>query len=294
MLYNFQLGAIVKLGVSKILYRIPLHRALQNKLCVEWETQYNDFFHNCTIHSFEASYNLESNERFKIETYELPEYLQNESSASIHTLDSISETEDALESIVGIVAFAKDDDDNEIMMFQNFNRSHIIRPTFSLFQRNDTYNSIDNPGLTLDTKLAAVYNPINSELVFRSFRITNTFLPLMDFYKEASNTDILNILSHEKFAPENINAFNTSSQWFRRRFALLADSRILEEYTVEEIIVHSSDYEVTIEIHEEKIIFPEDKTHAKRLLQFLNEEIFKGAITDKLYETNSKRGSDNE
>ena len=40
----------------------------------------------------------------------------------------------------------------------------------------------------------------------------------------------------------------------------------------------------------DKIVFPTDKSESKKLLQFFNEE--RGAITDTLYETNSKRKAD--
>jgi hypothetical protein len=44
-----------------------------------------------------------------------------------------------------------------------------------------------------------------------------------------------------------------------------------------------------IQVVGDKIVFPADKWAAKRLLLFLNEEPFRSGITDKLYETNSKR-----
>lgn len=51
-------------------------------------------------------------------------------------------------------------------------------------------------------------------------------------------------------------------------------------------------YPVDIQVAEDKIVFPADKAAAKRLLLFLNEELFRGAITDQVYETNSKRVAD--
>jgi len=40
---------------------------------------------------------------------------------------------------------------------------------------------------------------------------------------------------------------------------------------------------------DEKIIFPSQKSEAKILLRYLNEEVFIGPITDKIYQTNSKK-----
>ena len=73
---------------------------------------------------------------------------------------------------------------------------------------------------------------------------------------------------------------------------MLKASGVLDDYTANEIQERSEDYDVSIGIKQDKIIFPSDKAAAKKLLQFLNEEIFRGAITETLYETNSKRQAD--
>ena len=67
------------------------------------------------------------------------------------------------------------------------------------------------------------------------------------------------------------------------------DSGILDQYTGLEIAERSLGHDLLIKIVEDRILFPADRNQAKRLLQFLNEEIFRGAITSTLYETNSKR-----
>jgi hypothetical protein len=121
----------------------------------------------------------------------------------------------------------------------------------------------------------------------------NTFLPLGDFYEEASEQQIRQVLAHDKLAPVNVEAIATeSNQWFRKRFAMLRDSGVLDQYSAKQIQVRSKGYDVEIHVHKGKIVFPEDRPSAKKLLQFLNEELFRGAITETLYETNSKREAD--
>ena len=198
-----------------------------------------------------------------------------------------------MEAVKGIVAFAQDGKGRELMLFQNFNRSHVIHPGRFLFLRHDTYETAELPGLTLDGHLSAVFTPDERKLLFRSFRTTNTFLPLSEFYEEASEQDIRDTLSHERLAPEDLDAtISQANQWFRKRIAMLRDSEILDKYSPDEIRDHSQGFEVDVEVHRGKIVFPSDKAAAKRLLQFLNEEIFRGAITETLYETNSRREAD--
>jgi hypothetical protein len=149
------------------------------------------------------------------------------------------------------------------------------------------------PGLALDSKLAAVYTPTDEKLLFRNFRIVNTFLPLADFYGEASEQQIREILKHRRLAAENEDALAIgANQWLRNRFAMLRDSQVLDQYTAEQIKARSRGYDVQVQISKGKIVFPSNRAKAKKLLQFLNEELFRGPITELLYETNSKRRAD--
>lgn len=293
MLDNFQLAAIIKTGQQVQLLRIPLHQALQNTLAENWQAQYDAFMDDVHEIDFDAGYQPEAHERFCLEGYELPDWLQGENSLTVPDLDAINQNEELVESIKGIAAFARNDQGEELIIFQNFSRSHVIRPGGFLFLQNNTYETAQHKGLTLDGKLSAVYEVGQQKLLFHSFRTTNTFLPLADFYEEASEQEIRGVLDHNRLAPEDAEALAVSAnQWFRKRFAMLRDSGILDNFTAIQIQEHSEGYEVDVQLEGDKIVFPVDKQEAKRLLQFLNEEIFRGAITETLYETNSKREAD--
>lgn len=293
MLENFQLAVIAKRNGQIRLFQIPLHQDLQDALAESWDEQYQSFADNVQEVDFDAGYNPEDHERFALNGYALPVWLENESSQTVATLDSVSQHEDVIDSIKGVVAFARDDEGDELMLFQNFSRSHVIRPGRFLFLQNDTYETAQRPGLTLDGKLSAVYSKTTQKLLFQNFRTTNTFLPLSEFYEEATEHEIRVVLSHDLLEPEDADALATeSTQWFRKRFAMLKDSGILDNYNAKQIKAHSKGYEIDIKVKGNKIIFPADKPAAKRLLQFLNEELYRGPITETLYETNSKREAD--
>ena len=292
MLENFQLAAIVKQGSETRLLRIPLHQALQDELAAAWASQYEAFVNDVDVIDFNAGYQPEAHERFRLQDFELPGWLSQEDSQTVANIDAITNDDALLDTTKGIVAFARIEG-SEIILFQNFSRSHVIRPGRFLFLQNDTYESTQRAGLTLDKKLSAVFGPDDQTLLFHNFRTVNTFLPLADFYEEASEEEIRDVLDHELLQPEDEDALAVkANQWFRKRFAMLRDSGVLDTYTAEQIRNHSEGYEVNVHIDDGKIVFPADKREAKRLLQFLNEEIFRGAITETLYETNSKREAD--
>ena len=293
MLDDFQLAAIIHQGSETRLRRIPLHQALQATLGQTWQEQYDAFVYEIQEINFNAGYQPEGHERFSLTEYELPEWLASEGCQSAADLDAITSDDELLDATKGLVAFARNEAGEDLILFQNFSRSHVIRPGHFLFLHNDTYQTAERPGLTLDSKLSAVYLPAGGKLLFQSFRTVNTFLPLADFYEEASEQEIREVLSHDLLAAEDADALAVgANQWFRKRFAMLRDSGILDQYSVRQIQQRSHGYDVDIRTSQGKIVFPADKAAAKKLLQFLNEEIFRGAITATLYETNSKREAD--
>jgi len=292
MLQSFQLAAIVREGRETSLLRVPMLRALQNALAEEWEAQFADLQDDVDEVEFDAGYTPEEGERFCLEDYDAPEWMVDETSQTIQHLEPVHQHEDALDSIKGIAAFARRGGD-EIVLFQNFNRSHVIRPHRSLFLENNTYRNVERPGLTLDSKLAAVYYPNSRKLVFRNFRTTNTFLPLAAFYEEASEEQIREVLNHARLTADDVDALAVgANQWFRKRWAMLRDSGILDQYTAQQIEQHAQGYGLNIVRRGNRILFPTDRQEGKRLLQFLNEQLFRGPITDRLFETNSRREAD--
>lgn len=293
MFTNFQFVAVVRTGNQTHLLRIPMHQNLQDTLMASWHEQYEAYVDNTEEVDFDAGYNPEEHERFRLSDFELPDWLADEDSTTIPQLDPINQHEDQLDLVRALAAFVQMDG-NELILFQNFTRSHVIHPGNFLFLRNGTYVTRNRPGLTLDNKLAAVYYAQDEKLIFSSFRTANTFLPLNALYREASENEIREVLDHDLLAPADVDAITAHgrTQWFRKRFAMLRDSGILDQYTAEQILNHSQNYDVTIQLDDGKIVFPAEKPAAKRLVQFLNEELFRGAITEKLYETNSKREAD--
>ena len=293
MLGDFQLAALTKEREKWQLFRIPLHQHLQDSLAVSWQQQYETFTTNKDEITFDVGYTPEEHELFHVKDYVLPECLQAGAGGQVRNLDSINEHESLIGSIKAVIAFARNHRGDELMLAQSFSRSHVIQPGRFLFLQKDTYDTPKHTGLTLGLSLTVVYEIKTSKLLFENFRNTNAFLPLTDFVTEASDHEIRDILSHPLLKSQNIEtAIAAATQWSRKRFAMLKASKILDQHTAAQLLKRSKGYEVDFIVEKGRIVFPTDKHAAKRLLQFLNEEIFRGAITDKIYETNSKRRAD--
>lgn len=290
MLENLHLAAIIRNGSQRSVRHIPLLQELQVQLSEELSSQLAQFMAGDEPRAFDPGYTPEGDEKSKIEGFDLPDWLAHETSRTVSELDALRLDEEQMADIAALAVFARDGQGAELILFQHFNPSHMIRPGRFLFLQNDTYATLSRPALTLGNKLAAVSIPSERKLLFSSFRVANTFLPLMNFYSDATEQEIRATLAHELFIAEDADALaEDAGQWFTKRFAMLRDSKILEHYTAEQIVARSNGYKIDIRLQEGRIVFPAEKTEAKRLLQFLNEEIFRGPITDTLYETNSKR-----
>lgn len=293
MIRNLHLAAIITQGHSRSLQRIPLEQALQDDLTNSWQEQYTTFMDGRQEIEFNAGYKLDKNECFCLQDFDPPEWLAEEDSHTVSDNVALVLDQNLFQSITGIAAFALNSQNEEVVLFQNFSHSRIIKPGRYIFLDANTYRSSRQSGLTLDNKLSAVYLPGDRKLLFKIFRFVNTFLPLGDLNEEVSEDEIRTLLSHDLLETEDLDAIvAVSNQWFRKRFAMLRDSGVLDRFSAQELNSRSGEYDVSIRITNGKIVFPSDKSEARKLLQFLNEERFRGAITNTLYETNSKRHAD--
>jgi hypothetical protein len=292
MLKNFKLAALVKTDGEYTVYSIPLTGSLQTEFSKVWLNMQLDFTKGKKEIEFDAGYSPEIDERFVIDNFTLPDWFDGLDSRNISKAPNLIKSPDKISDIKAIIGFGNDGQ-HEVMLFQNFGPSHVIKPKGSLVISGKSFESNKEMGLSLGDKITAYFTANNTRLVFFHYSATNVYLPLAEFFSEATEEKILEVLSHK-----NIHAVNaekiakSASQWFRKRFSMLEASGVLDVYTPKDIMKKSKGYDIKIILDKGKLVFPENKTEAKHLLQFLNEEIYKGAITDTLYETNSKREVD--
>ena len=290
MLTNFHLAALIKDRDKYELFQIPMHRSLQSTLAKLWDKQLETLTKDVTEIPFTPGYNPDDSERFVIPGFTMPEGLVDMDSSKVHQMETFHSKDVPMEEIKAVVGYARDAKGKELALFQTFNRSHIIRPGRFLLLSNETYVTSEEPGLALGDKLAAKYDRDTKKLLFRSFHLTNIFLPLAEYYSEATEEEIREVLDHELIEPEDADELAVdASQWYRKHFAMLRDSDILNTYSASEIKRKSRGYDVDIKVRDGQIVFPASRSGARRVLKFLTEELFRGAITDTLYETNSKR-----
>ena len=290
MISDFFLVAIVRNRNRSTLFRIPIHQSLQDHMKDTWNSKYESFIGEYDEVDYMAGYRIKRHQCFRFLNFDLPMWLKQYNSRTAITVDEIGKDPEVYNLIQGTIAFTRNHHEDELMLFQDFSRSKVIGPGRFLHLDGDAFRIAELPGVLLDRHLSAVYSFKDRKILFRDFRGVNSFLPISDFYKKVSEREIRAILQHDRLATEDPDKWALgANHWFRTRFILLRSSGILDRYSAAEIKSRSIGYNVSITILNDRIVFPTDNDSARKLLQFLNEEILKGPITDTIYETNYNR-----
>ena len=284
----FHLLAILKKNrIQREVFHLPIHATLQESLPVLWRRYHGQFLENIEEVPFNIGYKPEDNERFVIPNFKLPNWIVEAMRDDTSSAREIGE--DDLERITGLFS-AMEFNGEERILFQNFSRSHVIRPQHAMIILEKTYQDAEGPIVAMEPRISAVYVRDEEKLLFRSFRNVNSFLPLSDYYRDASEGQIRELLNHDIFVPEDVDGIaRNATQWEAKQFAILADSGNINRVTVREACEKATDLNVGIRIKGGRIVFPEDRKEVKKILLFLNERVFRGSITDTVFETNSKK-----
>jgi hypothetical protein len=289
MIGDLQLAAVVVQATTRRLARVPITRQLQQQLDQDWSSQLQAFSDDVEEIEFDPGFTPDDDQRFVVRDFPIPDWLEPHNTRSVANLEPLDRDGEQLDQIKGILGFAQLDGE-EVVLLQNFSRSHIIKPGSFLFLERGVFQSAPQAGLTLGDRLTAVLYASERRLVFCNFRSTNVILPLMDLYREASEEEIRDVLGHTLLAPEDVESTVANpSQWFRKRFTMLRSSTVLNEYTARGLKIRGQKVGVEVRLQGGKVVFPADKAAAKKLLQFFCEELFRGPITERLFATNSKR-----
>ena len=183
--------------------------------------------------------------------------------------------------------------DDEKFYFQAFNKKSMLQRKMVLqFEHGNVFAKMKNSAFIIEDKIHAIYE--DGKLYFQSYTIANQIFPLIDFITEATNAEI------ESFGETNgINVSTESIKHIgniktRRLIKLLSSTNNIATFMRKASRTKTSllrRYGVNAQINENnELVLPTNNVvELNRALEFLNEDIFRGAITDSLYRSNSKK-----
>jgi Kiwa KwaB-like protein len=284
-----QFFALVGDGPS-VVRRLTVRRGLEPALWELFGSQRDAMMHEGRERSeFAAGYRPDERELSFINHYTLPDPILAAIANPIQC-EPLTMEQRAEAPIKGL--FAHDEATNEVL-FQVFDRRRLLSTRgFSIILDGDTFRRLEEPGLTLDSKLAAVYS--GGRLYFDSFHLASRLLDLSFYYREATDAEIRRFARGAGVVVNNLDGLiAVADSRIRRRIAGILDSGILDQQTPRRIQQAGRDFGLDLRIrrveNQDRLEVPQDKKALKDFLCFLEEDMFKSALTETRYLTNSKR-----
>lgn len=174
--------------------------------------------------------------------------------------------------------------------FQRFkNDQYISNHRLNLLYDKDSFFQEKRTGISISSYIDCYYD---GSLNFVSFFFTRQIFDLGQYYREATEGEIIDFSNEKILSIENEEAFKkqAADTWVRRRVAIINDLRILESHTVSEIKAIGKTAGINILIYNKKIVIPAEKKEMKKIIGFLVEEVYPGYFSKgTTYMANSKR-----
>jgi hypothetical protein len=258
--------------------RISISQEIQKQLEDYLKDSINQFLIKERI-DFDGQYKPDNNQILSISNYNI-NFLDK------LVVDAEILLENDIEQIKCIIFFYN----NSKIGFQLFDNRKIINPSkFSLIYDSKTFSRLNSNGITISNTIDVLFD--NNQLLFVSYHNASRIFNLSEYYREASDAEIDNLRNSDviEFSQDIDN--NQFDSIMRKKLFLIKKNKVVDivKSNFEAIISYAKDTGMDEYFKDEKIFFPSDKKKLKRLINFLNDDLFKSPITNLIYETNSKR-----
>ena len=178
--------------------------------------------------------------------------------------------------------------------FQIFNKKNMLqrKMVLQLFEYGNVFTKMNNTAFIVEDKVHAIYE--NGKLYFQSYTIANQIFSLIDFVTEATNTEIESFGEIKGIDVSAENIKHIANIKTRRLIKLLSSTNNITTFMRKASRTKTSllkKYGINAQINGDNgLVLPTDNVvELNRTLEFLNEDIFRGVITDSLYRSNSKK-----
>ncbi|SMY34984.1 Kiwa anti-phage protein KwaB-like domain-containing protein [Photobacterium andalusiense] len=284
---------------SKKIVKFTLSSDIQKEITESLLNLKNNFFSGAEIISFDGKYKPDDGELLVIEGFDDIDQLSRAIKSPL-SIEPISPTEESMKEIKAIFSGFEEEDGNIVILLQNFDKRKIISTNgFCIYHSGDVYKKIEGIAITIDSKLTATIKDNN--LYFKNFHNTRQIFDLSDYYKEATNDDIISFADNSILKVESVDVLvSMSDSWMRKKISLVQQSNILSIVPINEIKAIAAEFNIKLETiteiidgnESEKIKFPTEKVDIKKLLRFLDEDYYKSPLSKNSFISNSKRLAD--
>jgi len=182
-------------------------------------------------------------------------------------------------------------------LFQIFNKRNILkRKTVLKVEYGNSFVKMQENAFVIEEKVNAIYE--DGKFYFQSYTSANQIFSLLDFVTEATNGEIDSFGENENLEADAVLIKQIANVKTRRLIKVLSSTTNVSTFIGKSLRTKKSllmKYGIKAQINNEgKLILPtHNVSELNRALEFLNEDIFRGVITNSLYKSNSKKETNN-
>jgi len=273
------------------IYRLDLNGAAganARQLFQEGERQFEASIEQ--LIPFEPGYKPEDDECFQINNFDLDAELM-QACRNPLSFERIESSAFAEMDIFGMVGYDFTAGSRKVY-FQNFDTRKIFLPggKFAIWRMTDqsTFQELDRPMLVLDPTVSVIWD--NGTLKFKSYHLAKMLVDLSGVFSEATDEDLDTFASHGRLRCSDQAAFRAvCNSWSRTKIAMILRGGILDSVTSEHIQFAAGQVEYRIEMDGDRVVLPSNKGELRELLQFLDEDIFRGVLSQRRLLSSGKR-----
>lgn len=191
-------------------------------------------------------------------------------------------------------------------LFSGHNQDGVDRILIQLFERRrlfankglamffsaNTFQRLNEAGLTLDTRLLAVLE--GKRLIFQSFHFLGRVFEVSEYFNEATAEEVTTFASHPALVVQDAASFaDGASSLVRKKIALILQSGVLDKFSPPQLVAAALNFKVVIKTAPDgRILLPQSGVELRRFLRFLDEDYYESPLTQTHFVTNSKRVAD--
>lgn len=198
----------------------------------------------------------------------------------------------SLQSIVALFVTPNDREDK--LLFQYFdNPKKLSNERFVIFSKtiySNEFLKLEGAGFVLDSKLVAVLD--GSNLYFKSFFFAKRVFELGDYFREATDQELVNFNHHPTFNPiEDDKLKAIANQNMREKVCEIEKKWRIELVGYQKNIAHTQLADLDVTVKDGKINIPKNKDSLKRFLSLLCEDYYYGNLQNRIYLSTGKRSA---
>lgn len=266
--------------------RIPLTGPLQHDVSAFLVEQRERFCsNNHEKVSFDGNYRIEDGEIYCIEAFPMQgDIIDAVKNPLNYGVLDLRKTDDRIKALF----FGELGPKTRYIGFQVFDSRKILKKGLTILNAGNTYKKLEDPGLTLQNSIAALYE--HGNFLFYSYFNAKKIVDLSLYYEAATDEEIESFAENQLFQVNDLDLLKTNSdQVIRKKIALLQKNAVLQGVSLPEIRKCAKEYGVALDIRAKKIVIPGEKKALKELVRFLDEDYFTAPLSKRKCLTNSKK-----